>query len=57
MTGTRAGLDRGRSEPPIPVTPPVATLPDLIQVNVAAFAGEPRAENPAALPAACQGAN
>jgi hypothetical protein len=28
-----------------------------IQVNVATVAGELRAENPAALPAACQGAN
>lgn len=40
-----------------PGYPPVATLPDLIQVNVAAVAGELRAENPATLPAAYQGAN
>lgn len=40
-----------------PGYPPVATLPNLIQVNVAAVAGELRAENPATLPAACQGAN
>jgi len=40
-----------------PGYPPVATLPNLIQVNVAAVAGELRTENPAALPAACQDAN